>query len=568
MHNDPLLSAILDDPDDTARRMVYADWLEESGDAARAEFIRVQCRLADLDEADPARDDLEQRERELLAAHEKQWLGGQWPTGVSDWEFRRGFVEAVTFRVAADSGSFVHTPPLTDQPVWHVASQPAHTAAPESHDPRPRRWAESCVYMRFFPGCRSLDLSGNMLVDEHIRLVLQMTNSVGLQRLNLAVNQLSPTSGGMLGHDSGLNGLVGLNLANGSDPPDLTCNQLGDAGVRGLTDRPVFARLSDLLLDGNALSRESVGHLATTPFAPHLTALSLNDNPLGLSGLTRLAEARTFRSLSGLAIERTGSDLAAIEEVLNNPHFAGLRELSLGEDDLGDELFDALLESRAWPTLESLRVIDSYVGPDSLHAIAHAATGPRRLDLSRNPVESAGVQHLARAGWLDRLNRLTLVEAALDDDALFALARSPDCGNLRALHLGGNDGIHDAGVLALAASPFLRRLTVLDLRYLGVGDEALSALMSSGTLGRLTGLGLRGGEVTPAGVWELARSPALERLTWLDLSEMPDLDESVLEPLAESQYLSPLLKLDVHGVTLDEPVRRRLRERLGRRFGE
>jgi hypothetical protein len=407
-----------------------------------------------------------------------------------------------------------------------------------------------------------------MLADEHLRFVLQLTGSAGLRRLNLAVNNLSAGSGGLLGRAASLGELVELNLANGSDPPDLTGNQFGDAGTRGLTERPAFTHLADLNLDGNAVSWQSVGHLATAAFAPHLTALSLNYNPLELPGLSRLAEARTFRSLSKLAIERTGGDLAAIEDVINNPHFAGLRDLSLDEEDLGDELFDALLESRAWPTLESLRVIDSYIGADSLYNIAHAPTGPRRLDLSHNPIESAGVQHLARAGWLDRLHWLVLVGADLGDDALFALAGATGCGNLRTLHFGNNDGITDAGVIALAASPFLKRLSVLNLNYLAVGDSALSAVLSSGTLGRLTGLGLRGGRVTPAGVWALSRSPALQRLTWLDLSETPDLDGSALEPLAASPYLSPLLELDVHGVPLDEPVRRRLRERLGRRFGE
>ena len=37
-----LLKAILDNPDDDAVWLVYADWLEEHGQSARAEFIRVQ----------------------------------------------------------------------------------------------------------------------------------------------------------------------------------------------------------------------------------------------------------------------------------------------------------------------------------------------------------------------------------------------------------------------------------------------------------------------------------------------------------------------------------------------
>lgn len=43
---DALLAAIRADPDDDTVRLVYADWLDERGEAERAEFIRVQCELA------------------------------------------------------------------------------------------------------------------------------------------------------------------------------------------------------------------------------------------------------------------------------------------------------------------------------------------------------------------------------------------------------------------------------------------------------------------------------------------------------------------------------------------
>jgi uncharacterized protein (TIGR02996 family) len=48
-----LLAAILEAPDDDAPRLVYADWLEEQGDADRAEFIRLQCRLAQRERDGP-----------------------------------------------------------------------------------------------------------------------------------------------------------------------------------------------------------------------------------------------------------------------------------------------------------------------------------------------------------------------------------------------------------------------------------------------------------------------------------------------------------------------------------
>jgi uncharacterized protein (TIGR02996 family) len=44
-----LLAAVLDSPSDDAPRLVYADWLDEHGQADRAEFIRLQCEMARSD---------------------------------------------------------------------------------------------------------------------------------------------------------------------------------------------------------------------------------------------------------------------------------------------------------------------------------------------------------------------------------------------------------------------------------------------------------------------------------------------------------------------------------------
>src|SRR5262249_29673931 len=90
---DALFQAILDDPDDTALRLVYADWLEEHGDVDRAEFIRVQCQLARMDREDDGWSELYRREQALLQRHEAEWLGRLTDyTEDFDFRFERGFV--------------------------------------------------------------------------------------------------------------------------------------------------------------------------------------------------------------------------------------------------------------------------------------------------------------------------------------------------------------------------------------------------------------------------------------------------------------------------------------------
>lgn len=91
----PLLSMIHDAPEDDGPRLVYADWLEEDGQADRALFIRVQWEITTIEAANGStefwgaldrehtaakakchcrRCALRRRERELLLRHSHEWL--------------------------------------------------------------------------------------------------------------------------------------------------------------------------------------------------------------------------------------------------------------------------------------------------------------------------------------------------------------------------------------------------------------------------------------------------------------------------------------------------------------
>src|SRR5262245_22664014 len=91
------LRAIIDEPDDDAVRLIYADWLDEHGDTdadrARAAFIRLQVEAARLDEHDPRRLDLESQAEALLIAHRDAWLAGleRWAVNHHPTSFARGF---------------------------------------------------------------------------------------------------------------------------------------------------------------------------------------------------------------------------------------------------------------------------------------------------------------------------------------------------------------------------------------------------------------------------------------------------------------------------------------------
>src|SRR4051812_30596776 len=115
-----LLQAIIANPDDDTPRLMYADWVDENlpdktpspaaGPSARAEYIRVQCRLAQYPFDEPDYPELLEREEDLaewLNAHTPQneaepdlpdpleWFG---EFGAGEWEkYARGFPEEAEY---------------------------------------------------------------------------------------------------------------------------------------------------------------------------------------------------------------------------------------------------------------------------------------------------------------------------------------------------------------------------------------------------------------------------------------------------------------------------------------
>ena len=98
------ISAILDNLADDTPRLVFADWLQEHGEEARAEFIRCQIEAAKLPKAKREKSKPAKRTAALLKKHEAEWrkvvpekqndyfyqLGGSAP-GYYD----RGFLEYI-----------------------------------------------------------------------------------------------------------------------------------------------------------------------------------------------------------------------------------------------------------------------------------------------------------------------------------------------------------------------------------------------------------------------------------------------------------------------------------------
>jgi uncharacterized protein (TIGR02996 family) len=102
--------ALVENPDDVAAHMAYADYLQEQGDP-RGEFIQVQLEMEDPARSPAERKSLRDREVKLLETHAREWLGGlaehllapkkkkkTYEDPVYSYHFRRGWLDTVEAR--------------------------------------------------------------------------------------------------------------------------------------------------------------------------------------------------------------------------------------------------------------------------------------------------------------------------------------------------------------------------------------------------------------------------------------------------------------------------------------
>jgi uncharacterized protein (TIGR02996 family) len=217
-----LLRAILEEPDEDAHRLVYADWLDEQGQPDRAGFIRLQCRLASFCEdgpfatAVPAEDLRPEHRRAWLAPLHALGLRGQREPASARIDappaflFRRGFVEGIQLVSRRDLACFAKRlgavfglTPLRHLRVWRGAVNP-FSAAPAGPPPLPtllQKLADLPQAARL----RSLDLRELGIGDPGASLLAASPHLSGRLRLRLEYNLVTAAVRRALGERFGAN---------------------------------------------------------------------------------------------------------------------------------------------------------------------------------------------------------------------------------------------------------------------------------------------------------------------------------------------------------------------------
>lgn len=181
---DAFLRMIAANPDDDTPRLVFADWLDEHDEPERAEFIRLQIRLARMSQDDAQVGDLRTRETELILAHQHSWNQSWMQSHGSSNSFcrvvyQRGFPEVLTW----GRSSTAALPELLSQAVTIRRLQ-----VRGSIGPRGARDLANCPQL---VGLASLDLYHNGIGDKGARALAGSAYLAGLRELVLSDNWIT-----------------------------------------------------------------------------------------------------------------------------------------------------------------------------------------------------------------------------------------------------------------------------------------------------------------------------------------------------------------------------------------
>ena len=359
----PFLDAILARPGDDAPRLVYADYLSDTGsaaDAARADLIRAQLALARLPDDHPRRAALIEQQTDLLARYQAEWTD-HFRGLVGGVEFRRGLPDSVS----VDAGVFATR-------------------------------GEELIARTRTPAGRSYLRRVHLLEPTRVLPRLLTAPALGqLEEISLAGGDLGNGGVEQLSRGPRLASLRAL---------DVSFNGLDDAGVRLLARSAACAGLHRLALNDNGqITWDGVAALAASPHLAELTDLDLGGNDVNDAGVKALTASRTLTRLSAVRLAHNHVGDGGVAALVGSDLFRRLLARDLRIDLRANAIGPAGAESLAGcPDVLKATAIDldkNYLGDRGAAALVRSLRGARlkRLRLSQNQITDAGAFVLADA---------------------------------------------------------------------------------------------------------------------------------------------------------------------------
>jgi uncharacterized protein (TIGR02996 family) len=227
-HEDAFLQDVLANPDDDTPRLIFADWLDDHGEPERAEFIRIQVRLARWEVDTQAQaDELRARVRALLAEHDEEWAGPVVGGLANGWVFHRGFIEELTIEAGT----------LHDYAADLFAAAPLRRLRLLEARDHLADLVANPLLLRL----EALDLTHNHIGDSGAAVLALARFLAPLSDLGLRANGIGL---------EGVQALTGSRYLRNLRRLDLSYNALGEPGGDVLASWPALERLSLLDVTG------------------------------------------------------------------------------------------------------------------------------------------------------------------------------------------------------------------------------------------------------------------------------------------------------------------------------
>jgi len=352
----PFLAAIADVPDDDLPRLALADFLDERGEAERAEFIRLQLALHPLPEAQKPAEWL-RREKQLLARYRTAWM----IPGLRGHQiFRRGFVECLwttAERLLAMPGHLGAYAPVRELRIVNAASAIGPLATLPDLD-----------------RIEILDLRNSSLgAAGRMRSFFRTAKLGRLRSLRLYMNILDSDD---------LLELADSPVAPQLKELDVSGNPFGVPGIEALAAEKSFAGLETLIARADempfydCITPRAGEVLAASKTLVNLRRLDLGDHYLEDDGTASIAGAANAAKLEFLGLAYNDVAEAGIASIVESPRLGRLAHLELRGNKANAVTIDRLL---AWPRLPAMATIDlreTDLDAGSLHrmmASPHAA---------------------------------------------------------------------------------------------------------------------------------------------------------------------------------------------------
>ncbi len=278
IHEEAFLSAIREAPADDAPRLIYADWLEEHGQADRAEFIRAQCLLPSLANENSEHSILLTRTEILLRRNWNEWVGPLrdivgpwWPRYGERWlggefhrdalrRFQRGFVDGISLEADSFSAHAHELRLLIPQLNWLHLWGAGGRARALANTPE-----LSGITFLAFTDYFDAPLKAHDAVELAASPYLQ-----GLSVLRLGWNSLGNEGVEALARAPWLASVIEL---------DLSDNGLSDCAARALAASPFLGNVRVLRLVRNYFSADGVAALTNSPNLRNVTRLECDSAP-------------------------------------------------------------------------------------------------------------------------------------------------------------------------------------------------------------------------------------------------------------------------------------------------